>query len=242
MVSLLLTIEVVGQDTLTRNFANTHHFDMSGVDCVLDGDARTQHREGFSYYTGFPASATPSQLGSARRRNFIVLNGVQDSQSHTPWELLYSTQSFGSRDAGEIIGLIDSVMPGGGGSSGGLTYLAWLAENDLPEDTPTSADSDGDGLTEGVEFYLGRSPFVPDLQPLRIARVDEAHVAVSYTLGQNRESVAVALEGSSNGTAWETLDIPEADWTISLGEALDSATITLPINGVQFLRINVTVE
>ncbi|MEN9023302.1 MAG: hypothetical protein ABF370_22640, partial [Verrucomicrobiales bacterium] len=134
------------------------------------------------------------------------------------------------------------VMPGGGGSSGGLTYLAWLAENDLPEDTPTSGDSDGDGLTEEVEFYLGTSPLVPDLQPLRIARVDEAHVSVSYTLGQNRESVAVALEGSSNGTAWETLDVSEDDWIVSPGEALDSATVTLPINRVQLLRINVSVE
>jgi hypothetical protein len=242
VVSIAVTIEIVGQDSPVRSYATTNHFDFAGVDCVLDGDVRTMHRAGFSYYTGFPASATPSQLGSGRRRNFTVLNGVQDSPSHAPWELLYSSQSFGSRNADEVLGLIDSVMPGGGGNPSGLTYAAWLTENGLPEDTPVAGDADGDGLTNGVEFYIGTSPITADLQPLTISRVDEDHVAVSYTMGKDREGVTAVLEGSSDFTTWAMVDVPDESWTITPGETLDSAMATVPISGMQFFRLNVTLE
>ena len=239
-MSLLLSIEPDGFDGTIRDFVDTNGFDQGGVDCVLEGNQRDQVREGFSYYTGLPSSRVPRS--SAQRRAFLILNGVTDSASHDPWKLLYFSQSYGSGVKDEVLGHINSIMPGDGGGPGGLTFSVWLNDNGLPADTSVSGDADGDGLSNGVEFYLDRPPLATELQPLSIARVDETQVSVSYTMGQNREGVIASLEGSDDCITWSTVDVPAKDWVITPGEGLDSAKITLPVNGVQFLRLTVAVE
>ena len=237
VVSLLLSIEPDGFDRTIRDFVETNGFDQGGVDCILEGSEREQVREGFSYYTGLPSSSVPRS--SAQRRAFVILNGVTDSASHDPWELLYVSQSYGSGVKDEVLGHINAIMPGG---TSGVTFASWAADNELPESAMPIGDADGDGLSNGIEFYLGTSPVTITAQPLTIARLDEAQVSLNYPLGQDREGVTVQLEGSDDLTEWRVVDVPAEKWVITPGEGEDAAVISVPSESFGFLRLSVTLE
>ena len=239
--SIALSIEGTGFDASARSFASQNHFDAAGIDCVLDGEQRTQIRAGFGYYSGHDPARTPSQLGSGSRRAFVILNGVTDSTSHQPWELLYSSNEFLRNDAAEVLALINAVMPGGG-SAGGLSFAAWSAENGLPMSALPSGDDDQDALSNAVEFYLGTSPVMPNASPLDIERVDSGRARLTYTLGKNREGVTAQWEGSDNLEQWSVIDVAPDDWIVTEGGTVDSAAVTVPFSSMKYLRLSIAVS
>ncbi len=97
-----------GFDASVRSFASNIDFDAGGVDLTLDGSERTNVRNGFAHYSGFPASNTPSQVPTSQRRRFVILDGREGPNQ---WQLLYSADDFHSSEAATVRAVIDSVGP-----------------------------------------------------------------------------------------------------------------------------------
>ncbi len=242
IVSIALGIEDnAGFDQRVMQDPARWGFDLAGVDCVLDGSDRTEIREGFAYYTGLSPSRIP---GTGQRRAFVILNGVTNSPSHKPWELLHFSHGFSSTQSDSLLALIDSVMPGdgsgGGGDPTGQSYTEWMAEAGLPDAAPLE-DGDGDGLSNVVEFYFDTPPGQANPSPLQFSSIDGTF-RLAYPVGKDRTGVTVGLETSTSLAEWQSLDVPEGDWVLTEGESVDQVDVSLPADMESFVRLRVTLS
>ncbi len=103
---VVLGIEADGFDSSVSSFAGNIGFE-AALDLVEEGGIRTSIRNGFSYYSGEPASRSPSQLGSSVRRRFVILDGQAGPEQ---WKVLYVSNNFSSGQASTVRSIIDSVV------------------------------------------------------------------------------------------------------------------------------------
>ncbi len=99
-----MSIEPTGFDSSVQSFASNIGFDLSGLDLTVEGDNRTNIRNGFAHYSGEDPSRTPGQVSTSNRRRFAILDGRT---------LLYSNNNFFSGDTAEVMAAIDSVTTSG---------------------------------------------------------------------------------------------------------------------------------
>jgi hypothetical protein len=243
VVSVVLSIEPNSFDSSVLSFAVNTGFEYAGIDCVLDGDTRAEVREGFSYYSGLSSSRVPSS--SALRRAFVLINGVQNSPSHALWEVLYNDDSYSRARQASVLASIDSIMPGtdnGVGGGIGMSFTAWAAANDLSEAESPLMDSDGDGLSNAMEFYFGAEPNAPNVLPLSVSQEEGKAAVLHFPTGKDRVGLTAVVEGSSDLTQWIPIELVEDAWFIEPGEMIDQATVTLPLEAPPFARLSVTLE
>ncbi len=175
-------------------------------------------REGFSYYTGVSPALTSYQVSIEQRRVFVVLNGVANSASHDPWELLYRDSTFTASRAPMLRSLIDSIE--GPSANPFLDYESWIERFDLtPEMAGRDQDPDGDGAPSGVEFLLGLDPTRADVREgFAIERSPGGHSVLSYREARNRTGSILAVEISTASGIWSPF---EPDPAAVTSEALE---------------------
>lgn len=212
-------------------------FDLTGIDCVLDGDTRTQIREGIAYYSGYSANVVIDK----NRRNIVILNGVADSPNHKAWEVLHTSPYYISQQRDRILAAIDSVMPGErSGASEEESFASWMVAAGLPGEDPFE-DSDGDGLSNALEYYFDTSPTIAGASPLRYVHRHGARW-MAFPARKIRSQVSVEIEASHSLTDWHILEIPENDFRIATEGSMDQAEVKLPSESAPFARLRVTLS
>lgn len=238
---MVLGIESSNFDSSIRSFARNEGFEMSGVDCVVEGTRRTAFREGFSYYSGLSPNRIPGR--SSDRSRFVVINGVTGSSSHEPWQVLFNANSVSNATRTSLMTEIDSVMPGNGtGNSDSGTYAAWIETFGLDEALVNPGmNPDDDDLDNLLEFYFNTSPVMADGSPLSLTRDAQRRRVLQFAFGKAREGLEVRLEGSADLQAWEPVESASADtWNIVSGEdEVDHASVVLPQDAPPYVRLRV---
>jgi hypothetical protein len=72
-------------------------------------------------------------------------------------------------------------------------WTEWVRLNDLASNSPTH-DSDGDGLADIYEFFLGRNPWIPDaVMPLHLQR-DDSDFVLGFDWLADRAGALLVIE------------------------------------------------
>jgi len=139
----------------------------------------------------------------------------------------------------------------------GLTPFAWsqpldvvVVENslltgfqkwttiDYPEAGGFLADSDGDGISEGLEYAMGSNPLVADDSPTSsIARNTEGRLMLQVPLDSLKSGISYTAEWSDDLESWTDNGV---EVTFANG-ILSALAPSGPVNGLSFLRWKVSV-
>ncbi len=101
-----MSIEPVGFDQSVISFRDQIGVDYAALDLVDDTGGQVSVRNGFSYYSGFPAETRPSRVPTGERRRFVILN-TQPGVSQ--YEVLYISANYSASQAAAVRSIIDSV-------------------------------------------------------------------------------------------------------------------------------------
>ncbi len=117
-------------------------------------------------------------------------------------------------------------------------YLAWVDGYSLTDSLET-ADPDGDGIPNLVEYALGLNPAAPDV--LAPAETADGQLKIRYPLDLSAVAVTVIPEWSDNLSAWH----PEGITALATGPDIGnsrpmSASIPIAASHRKFLRLRVT--
>ncbi|MEM7385556.1 MAG: hypothetical protein AAF514_11485 [Verrucomicrobiota bacterium] len=237
-MSLVLSLESSGFDGSVQSFWTAHDYNGGGLDAIVEDGSRTEVRNGFSFFSGYPASRSPGSIGD--RRRVVIINGLTDSSSHQPWEILFNDSTYRSNQAEDVQALIDSVMPGGG-SGGGNDFAAWSADQSFPDGlSGPNDDADRDGSANLQEFFAGTDPLFADGQSIQIQPMDGAF-GLSYRMANGLAGVTGRLASSSDLVEWTPLD--SENITMVEGEATTEVTVVVESGEpIRFFRLEVMLE
>lgn len=136
-----------------------------------------------------------------------------------------------NNDTGSDAGLaIDNLVISGVSPAPGNTYSSWASTNTGSGSTSATGDHDNDGVTNGVEFFMGAtgSTFTPNPVP-------DANRLLSIPASATATGVTGTIQTSPDLVTWTTLSSTTAGGFIS-------ATIPAPdAGGKIFARLNVVV-
>jgi len=138
------------------------------------------------------------------------------------------------------------VYTGGAGSA----YDTWKAAN-APGSNPDD-DTDGDGVTNAVEFVLGGLAATNDVGRLPTLATDGTDVTFTFVRDQSsiEASTVVTIEAGTDLVSWpESFAVPDADTgvvnpgvTVAAGAGTDIVTLTVPqAAGKKFARLKVVI-
>ena len=189
---ITLSIEPNGFDSSVISFASNNGFDLAGLDLIESGGARTEIRNGFSYYSGEDAGLTPGQVNINDRRRFVILDGQPGPNQ---WTLRYINNDFSRRDTDAVLEAIDGIS---------------LADGE-PVVDPSTLDSDSDGLSDAYESLHGLNPEDPadailDLDNDGHSNIDEFLAQTSPSDPLSRLTITAILTGASEvGLRWTSV-------------------------------------
>lgn len=123
------------------------------------------------------------------------------------------------------------------GATASAAYTAWSAQIPSEKDRAATADADGDGLSNLLEYALGRSAATAeDAAPLKLTR-DGNKLTVSYSRPVDRTDVRYELQVSHDLNSWVT--VPDTQRTTASGSG--ERVYERNIAGIDrlFFRLNV---
>ena len=135
IVFLLLSMEPVSYDSSVSTTAANNGFTLRGLDALAN--RTTGVRAGSSFFNGYAPSVTPSQLGSANRRQIAMLNGVRNSPGKAYLQILVNDHPDGALTSAEATAMrtaINSVQPAPPNTAPVLSSVMNLT---IPRDTMT---------------------------------------------------------------------------------------------------------
>ncbi|MHA3769972.1 TIGR02597 family protein [Verrucomicrobiota bacterium sgz303538] len=116
-------------------------------------------------------------------------------------------------------------------------YTAWSAQIPSEKDRAATADADGDGLSNLLEYALGRSAATAeDAAPLKLTR-DGNKLTVSYSRPVDRTDVRYELQVSHDLNSWVT--VPDTQRTTASGSGERVYERNIAGIGRLFFRLNV---
>jgi N-sulfoglucosamine sulfohydrolase len=145
----------------------------------------------------------------------------------------------------------EDVIGAGGGDS---AYTIWAATNAPTTGSDLSADEDGDGVGNGVEFIVGGSGSTHDLDKLPTASTAGANMTFSFERAQQSidPSTTVSIEVGTDLTSWPDVYAVPDDATAAppvtvvkdSAPGVDTVTLGLPMGpgSRKFARLKVTIS
>ena len=112
VVFLLLSMEPNNYDSSVSSTAQNNGFTLRGLDAQTNRTSGV--RAGVSFFNGFSASTTPSNLGIANRRQIAILNGVRNSPGKQYLQILVNDHPDGALNTTEAAAMraaINGVQP-----------------------------------------------------------------------------------------------------------------------------------
>jgi hypothetical protein len=155
--------------------------------------------------------------GANNNENYIVAVSFLNAGDYNT--IGYTFNSSNGRFMGVVL---DGESTGGPASP----YTAWASTNAPTTGEDPSADEDGDGVSNGVEFVLGGTIAANDLDKLPTVSEDGTNMSFSFVRDQDsiHASTSVSIEMSTDLATWDTLPSPYA--------VPDTATAGPPVAGV----------
>lgn len=215
---------------------------LSGAGTVtLNGDfnINTAATDASALASGSWVIENAASLPAAYGNTFIVV-GWNDEGDET-WTKSVGTKNYTFDELTGTVSMIDTAPPAD-------PYISWIdsyTPNPLLPDAASklpTADPDGDGITNLMEFVLGGSPVVSSMAILPTQVIVGSNVVLSYQRSDESESPAITQLGqwSTNLSTWNDVT------PILVNEnaaAPDDMTVTVPTSnemaGKLFLRLKV---
>ena len=123
-----------------------------------------------------------------------------------------------------------------------LRYDAWKAKYGIPQATPDSDDSDGDGIPLLMEYALGLDPTAATRDGLPVASVEGSNLVLTFSRLASATDIKLEVETSST--------LQAGDWTVELATitVLDGTTVFQKVKAAvplgtgdrKFARLKVT--
>lgn len=105
------------------------------------------------------------------------------------------------------------------------TYDNWSTQLPVGDRAPT-ADPDQDGISNLLEYALGRSPSTPESTPLLDLQVNGSSLTLRFTYPSNRQGIQLVLQESTDLIKWKTV----TDTTDATGSDPETQVRTLKRN------------
>ncbi len=200
VVSVLLSTEPEGFDGLVQDFAETHRFDLGG----LDSDSMRENvRLGFSHFSGIDPELDSFRVPIGNRRRFVVLDTTTPEN-----EVLFVTNDYRSAKSAEVMAAIESVTPDTGIQPGDDAYALWLSSFGLSDEA--GDDPDADGLSNELEFIFNSDPLdAGALSGPQVRLQSDLGRVLEYQGRLDLGGLQTWMEFSQDLRTWHPLDVPE---------------------------------
>lgn len=183
-----------GFTQLHRDAARTYIWTVGLVNRTDPADTRTVELGRISF-TGLSAGAT-SGGASAQNYRYDTFVGYQAPEGYAITFIRWSGGSFGNIDGLAYVAVPPPTPPPA------LSFSSWLADRGLSSSTAFDDDTDGDGLSDGLEFVLGTDPRAPSQSHSDLTATAEGF-AFTHPINESELSgVTLRYEWSTNLTNW----------------------------------------
>lgn len=234
---IALSMEPFGEDRNTINLSVNNGYSFWGLDAAAD---RSMPREGFSTFSGFPASSPPGALGFTNRRRIVVIDATNSSNlvvRHN--DLPLSNGTLGTENINLIRAAINAVEP----APEGVDYASWSTNNLAGSDeTGFEEDPDRDGWSNGIEFSAGTDPLNQNSTPLLEFSQTATGFRYSYQQASDRVGISHQLQTGPLESLNPFEPAVENLSRESMAENIEKITVTLPADFGPFLRQAVVQE
>jgi hypothetical protein len=188
---------------------------------------------GRSAWTGTNAAFTLTTV------DFQNPSALAGKTLHIRWRLATGAGGTGSTAYGWY--LDDVVLSGitAPSSATPLSFASWATNNGLTGDaSAATADPDGDGISNLVEYALGTDPLTPGSLPEPELSAN-GQLSLTFTRPANLPDVLYSVEASTDLTTWTSIPLDMlADGGSQTVRATDSTTLSS--TGRRFMRIRVS--
>jgi hypothetical protein len=178
----------------------------------------------------------------------LVENPLSDLESGSRWVSMcfataeiatpvHGVYSFSGANAIDLLATVGVEIPAAE-YTGGSPYTTWAFTNAPATGNDPSADEDGDGVCNGVEFVLGGDKNTNDLGKLpAVATTPDGDMTFTFVRDQTSidASTVLTIEVSTDLDDWsETYAVPD------VATAVPPVTVTDNANGTDTIKLTVT--
>ncbi len=116
-----------------------------------------------------------------------------------------------------------------------VTYEDWSAVLPAGSASMATADPDGDGLTNLMEFATGRSPLVAETSPVVELKIIDSGLRVRLAVPLDRANVQTTLQESADLVTWTT--VTDAEETLADAQRVHTVRRELTGDASRFFRV-----